>query len=56
VTIRKDGGDDMYSWALFIDGRMKWNGMSRNEAQWRKAREVEALDAQLYAARSEARP
>jgi hypothetical protein len=35
-TIRKSGGDDMYSWALFDNGRELYNGMSRSEAQWRR--------------------
>jgi len=43
VKIRKDGGDDAYSWALFVDGRMKWNGMTRSEAKWRKGVEEAAL-------------
>lgn len=45
VKIRKDGGDDLYSWALFIDGKMKWNGMDRNEAEWRKRGEIAELEA-----------
>lgn len=35
-SIRKHGGDDMYSWALFDRGRMLYNGMSRSEATWRR--------------------
>lgn len=34
--IRKSGGDDCYSWALFDNGRMMYNGMSRSEAQYRR--------------------
>lgn len=36
VTIRKYQGDDAYSYALFIDGRPTYNGMSRSEATWRR--------------------
>ena len=36
VRIAKSGGDDAYLWALFIDGRECCNGISRNEAEWRK--------------------
>jgi len=39
VTMRKHEGDDLYSWAVFVDGRVKWNGMSRSEATWRRDRE-----------------
>lgn len=45
VTMRKStglascGGDDLYSWAVFVDGRLKWNGMSKSEATWRRDRE-----------------
>lgn len=46
VRIRKDGGDDRYSWALFIDGRMKWNGMDQREARWRKDKEIAEIEAQ----------
>lgn len=49
VKVRKSGGDDRYSWALFIDGREKWNGMSRDEAAWRRKQEIEALRAKTSA-------
>lgn len=39
VTMRKYEGDDLYSWAVFVDGRLKWNGMSKSEATWRRDRE-----------------
>lgn len=39
VTMRKHEGDDLYSWAVFVDGRVKWDGMSRSEATWRRDRE-----------------
>jgi hypothetical protein len=44
VTARKSGGDDLYSWAVFVDGRTKWTGMSRSEAQWRKSAEIKRLE------------
>jgi hypothetical protein len=42
VTIRQIGGDDSYQWCVIVDGRIKWDGMTRSEAQWRKRREEEA--------------
>lgn len=44
VRIRKSGGDDAYSWALFIDGHVKWNGLSRDEAEWRRKEEIKKLE------------
>jgi hypothetical protein len=38
VTYRKSGGDDRYSWALFVDGRRTYSGMDRREARWRADR------------------
>lgn len=43
VTMRKSGGDDKYSWSVFVDGREKWNGMDRREATWRRNAEVKIL-------------
>jgi hypothetical protein len=43
VKMRKHGGDDLYSWAVFVDGRIKWDGMSRSEAAWRRDTERTAL-------------
>lgn len=40
ARIAKWGGDDAYSWALFIHGRQAYNGMSRSEAAWRRDRYV----------------
>jgi hypothetical protein len=42
VTIRQIGGDDGYQWCVLIDGRVKWNGMTRREAEWRRQKEIEA--------------
>lgn len=35
--IEKWEGDDRYSWALFIAGRVAYSGMDRGEAKWRRA-------------------
>ncbi len=57
VTIRQIGGDDGYCWCVLIDGRVKWNGMQRREAAWRRDNEIadlekqEALTAELDALR-----
>lgn len=40
ARIRKHGGDDLYSWALLINGRIAYNGMSRSEATWRRDRYI----------------
>jgi hypothetical protein len=29
-------GDDLYSWAVFVDGWAKWTGLSRSEAAYYK--------------------
>jgi hypothetical protein len=42
-TMKKYMGDDMYSWAIFKDGRLWTSGMSRNEARW-LAKELAAQD------------
>lgn len=39
--IAKYEGDDLYSWALFIDGRVAYSGMSRSEAKWRRDKYIE---------------
>ena len=40
VTIRKYMGDDPYSWAVFIDNRVKWTGLSRREALYYRRLEM----------------
>lgn len=40
AKIAKSGGDDRYSWALFIDGREVYSGMDRSEATWRRDRYI----------------
>lgn len=34
VTIRKYLGDDLYSWAVFVDGMPKVVGLSRDSASY----------------------
>jgi hypothetical protein len=34
VATRKYMGDDLYSWAVFVDGRVKWTGLSKWEAYY----------------------
>lgn len=38
ITIRKYLGDDMYSWALFLDGRVVTTGMGKREAAYERDR------------------
>ena len=45
VRIAKYNGDDAYSYALFIDGRVTYAGMDRNEVRWRRKRAQENLVA-----------
>lgn len=40
TKIRKSGGDDRHSWALFVMGREVYNGMDGREASWRKSRYI----------------
>lgn len=34
ITIRKWNGDDELSWAVFVDGKVTYNGLSRREAAY----------------------
>lgn len=34
VTIGRYGGNDRYSWAIFLDGRVRLTGLSRSEATY----------------------
>ena len=43
VRIRKHGGDDAYSWALFVDRRPVMTGMDASEARWRRKRKIDQL-------------
>lgn len=44
VKMRKWMGDDRYSWAVFVDGRPKWDGLSRDQAAYYRDREVAELE------------
>lgn len=43
VTRRKVGGNDAYSWAVLVDGRVKMNGLSQTEAIYYVKKTREAL-------------
>ena len=45
VFIRKSGGDDAYSWAVFVDGQRKWTGLSFREAKDYRDRERKRIGA-----------
>jgi hypothetical protein len=36
ITAKKFGGDDAYSWAVFIDGRPAFTGLTRSEVPYYK--------------------
>ena len=36
TRVAKYEGDDMYSWALFVNGRPVYTGMSKSEVSWRR--------------------
>lgn len=46
VTARKYNGDDSLSWAVFVDGRVKWTGLSRRESAYYVKIERERIGAQ----------
>jgi hypothetical protein len=37
VTARKYGGDDLYSWAVFLDGAPVMTGLSKSEVPYYRA-------------------
>lgn len=41
VRIRQVGGDDGYQWCLIVDGVVRYSGMDRREAEWRRRRFIE---------------
>jgi hypothetical protein len=50
ITAKKFGGDDCYSWAVFINGRPAFTGLSRGEvAYYRKKAEDGFKDASVAA-------
>lgn len=44
VTVKKHNGDDAYSYAVFLEGRVKYAGLTRSEAKYYKA-QVENAEA-----------
>lgn len=36
ITAKKFGGDDAYSWAVFIDGRPAYTGLARSQVPYYK--------------------
>ena len=50
VTAKKFGGDDAYSWAVFIDGRPAFTGLMRSQVPYyRKMAEQRFKDAAVAA-------
>lgn len=43
VKIKQVGGDDGYSWAVIVDGRVKWNGLTQRQAQSYQEKEWKQL-------------
>jgi len=43
ITIKQIGGNDGYCWCLLVNGRVKYNGMTRNEAEWRQDLEISRI-------------
>jgi len=46
VTARKHGGDDAYSWAVFVDGRVMVSGLSKSEVPYYKRVAAKKLEQQ----------
>ncbi len=36
IKYRQVGGDDGYHYAIYVDGRMRYNGLTKREAQYEK--------------------
>lgn len=43
VTYKQEGGDDGYSYALRVDGRVTYNGLTQREAAFRKEQAVKEI-------------
>lgn len=43
VIMKQIDGDDGYCWCVIIDGRIKWDGMTKDEAKWRRDNERRRL-------------
>lgn len=44
ITARKYGGDDAYSWAVFIDGQPFVTGLTRREVSYYKGEAAAILE------------
>lgn len=40
-AVKKWEGDDRYSYALFVNGRVAYSGMDLGEAKWRRDRYIQ---------------
>lgn len=43
ITVGKYGGDDLYSWAVFVDGEPVICGLSRREVPYHRKQVAEIL-------------
>jgi hypothetical protein len=43
ITARKYGGDDAYSWAVFLHGMLAYSGLSRDSVNYYKGLVYEAV-------------
>lgn len=50
ITARKYMGDDLYSWAVFIDGRPAFTGLHRSEVPYYKEKAARGYKDALVAA------
>ena len=41
VRIRQIGGDDGYQWCFLVDNIIRYSGMTRSEALWRRTRYIQ---------------
>lgn len=44
ITARKYEGDDIYSWAVFLEGRPFMTGLGRGEVDYYKKRVIEHVE------------
>lgn len=52
ITAKKYGGDDSYSWAVFIKGQPFVTGLSRGEVDYYKRRAIESVERRMYETKS----
>lgn len=45
VTMRQIGGNDGYQWCVLVRGHIKWSGMTKSEAKWRRDKERKELES-----------